>query len=243
MQTVSLETLGLMPSSTTIAKNIRMIDETKLAEMLCTRLCHDLTGPIGAVNNGAEFLSEEGFDMQNEAMQLILSSAHEAVNRLQFYRQAYGRISDGGEASLSEKQILAKAFFSSTKITLDWPDNHADASGVSFSHKMARLLLNLLIIASASLIRGGTISVRVEETATAKRLHIRASGPTIKLDDEARAVLCGDDTAPLTPKLAQIFLSLSILREMDAALSLEMSEDSLSLLVNQPVRATASSLM
>jgi len=51
------------------------IDETRLAEMLCTRLCHDLTGPIGAVNNGAEFLSEDGFDMQHEAMQLIFTSA------------------------------------------------------------------------------------------------------------------------------------------------------------------------
>ena len=58
-----------------------MTYENRLAEMLCTRLCHDLTGPIGAVNNGAEFLGDEGFDMQNEAVQLILSSAHEAVNR------------------------------------------------------------------------------------------------------------------------------------------------------------------
>jgi histidine phosphotransferase ChpT len=78
--------------------------DTKLAEMIATRLCHDLTGPIGAVNNGAEFLDEEGFDMQNQAVQLILSSAHEAVNRLQFYRQAYGRVGDTGEASLSDKK-------------------------------------------------------------------------------------------------------------------------------------------
>jgi histidine phosphotransferase ChpT len=45
-----------------------MIEELRMAEMLCTRLCHDLTGPIGAVNNGAEFLSEEGFNLQNQAV-------------------------------------------------------------------------------------------------------------------------------------------------------------------------------
>src|ERR1700753_1720218 len=103
------------------------MQETRLAEMLCTRLCHALTGPIGAVNNGAEFLGDEGFDMQNDAVQLILSSAHEAVNRLQFYRQAYGRVSDSGEACLADKKLLAQNFFSATKVKLDWPDTHTDA--------------------------------------------------------------------------------------------------------------------
>ena len=48
-----------------------MTDQLRMAELLCTRLCHDLTGPIGAVNNGAEFLSEEGFNLQNQAVELI----------------------------------------------------------------------------------------------------------------------------------------------------------------------------
>jgi histidine phosphotransferase ChpT len=52
-----------------------VIPELKLAELLCTRLCHDLTGPIGAVSNGAEFLSDEGFELQGQAVELIVSSA------------------------------------------------------------------------------------------------------------------------------------------------------------------------
>ena len=110
-----------------------MTVDTKLAEMLATRLCHDLTGPIGAVNNGAEFLDEEGFNMENEAVQLIVSSAHEAVNRLMFYRQAYGRVGDAGEACLADKKIIALDFFSGTKIKLDWPDSHTDAAGIPVS--------------------------------------------------------------------------------------------------------------
>ena len=64
-----------------------MVSELKFAELLCTRLCHDLTGPIGAIANGAEFLSDEGFDMQGQAIELISSSAAQAVSRLQFYRK------------------------------------------------------------------------------------------------------------------------------------------------------------
>lgn len=213
-----------------------MISEIKLAEMLCTRLCHDLTGPIGAVNNGAEFLSEEGFDMQNEAMQLVVSSAHEAVNRLQFYRQAYGRVNDHGEASLSEKRALVKAFFSATKVKIDWPDAHADASGVSVSQKMARLLLNLLIVIAGSLIRGGTISVRVNESHGVRELHLSGEGETVKVDPETLSVLKGaNDPALLSPKTAQPFLAAKLAGELDATLSLTVENTHIAITVRQPV--------
>src|SRR6185295_6947187 len=114
-----------------------MIEELRMAELLCTRLCHDLTGPIGAVNNGAEFLTEEGFNMQGQAVDLIVSSAFSAVARLQFYRMAYGKVKEQGEANLAEKQKIATDFFAGTKITLDWPDSHTDAAGVALSLKMA----------------------------------------------------------------------------------------------------------
>lgn len=201
-----------------------MVNEVRLAELIATRLCHDLTGPIGAVNNGAEFLGDEGFDMQNEAVQLILSSAHEAVNRLQFYRQAYGKTGDAGEACLSEKKQTALDFFSGTKVKLDWPDSHTDASGIAISQKMSRLMLNLMIIAGASLIRGGTLSVRVTEpTEGEKHIDFVAEGETIKLDPDTLAILQGkgDDVA-LTPKSCQPFLTMRLAQELGATLQHEV---------------------
>jgi histidine phosphotransferase ChpT len=218
-----------------------MINETKLAEMLCTRLCHDLTGPIGAVNNGAEFLAEEGFDMQNEAMQLILTSAHEAVNRLQFYRQAYGRVGESGEASLSEKKQLAEAFFAPTKVKLDWPDAHADASGVAVSQKMARLILNLLVISGASLIRGGTVAVRLSQSPEGeKEVRISAKGDNVKLDPELVAILKGQgDDAMLTPKTSQPLLAMTIVGEIGAQLAFEATSDTLEMVCRQHAVVTA----
>lgn len=218
-----------------------MINETKLAEMLCTRLCHDLTGPIGAVNNGAEFLSEEGFDMQNEAMQLVMNSAHEAVNRLQFYRQAYGRVGDMGEASLSDKKQLAETFFSSTKVKLDWPDAHTDASGISISQKMAKLILNLLIIAGNALIKGGTVSVRLSETPDGgKEIQINAHGDVVKLDPELLAILKGQgDESMLSPKTSQPLLAMNLVKDTGVKLAFETSADSLSLTCRQQAVVTA----
>jgi histidine phosphotransferase ChpT len=214
----------------------RMISEIKLAEMLCTRLCHDLTGPIGAVNNGAEFLAEEGFDMQNEAMQLIVTSAHEAVNRLQFYRQVYGRVNDHGEASLSEKKSLSADFFSGTKLKLDWPDSHTDASGISVSQKMARLIMNLMIVVQGAMIRGGTLSIRVSETPDAREFSLVAEGETVKLEPETLEILHGNgDASMLSPKTAQLFLTAKLAGELDASVQIDVAGGKLSILARQNV--------
>lgn len=207
-----------------------MNHETRLAEMLATRLCHDLTGPIGAVNNGAEFLDEEGFDMQNEAVQLILSSAHEAVNRLQFYRQAYGRAGDTGEASLAEKKKIASDFFSSTKVKLDWPDSHTDAAGVGISQKMARLMLNLMVIVGGSAIRGGVLSVRLSTTDLGdKQIDISVTGETIKFDADLASILASSEVkVPLTPKTAQPYLAMKLAEELHATIAVALEGTTLS---------------
>lgn len=218
-----------------------MMHEIKLAEMLATRLCHDLTGPIGAVNNGAEFLDDEGFDMQNEAVQLILSSAHEAVNRLQFYRQAYGRVGESGEACLSEKKKIALDFFSATKIKLDWPDSHTDACGIAIGQKMSRLLLNLMVCAAAALIRGGTLSVRLSETENGdKQIQLKAVGETIKLDADTFAILQSkSDHVALSPKTAQPFLAMKLAQEVNAQVSYHHDGDTLEILAVQKQVALA----
>lgn len=218
-----------------------MINETKLAEMLCTRLCHDLTGPIGAVNNGAEFLAEEGFEMENEAMQLILNSASEAVNRLQFYRQAYGRVGELSEASLADKKQLAEAFFASTKVKLDWPDTHTDASGVAVSQRMGKLILNLLIIAGNALIKGGTLAVRISQSAAGeKEIRLSAKGDTVKLDAELIAILKGQgDEGMLSPKTSQPLLAMNLAETIGARLAFEVSSEALELVCRQQELVTA----
>ena len=209
--------------------------ELKLAELLCTRLIHDITGPIGAVNNGAEFLKEEGFDMQNQAIDLITSSASEAVNRLQFYRKAYGRINDDGEASLADNKKITHDFLAGagSKIKLDWPDIHTDASGVSVSRKMARLVINLIIISTTTLIRGGTISVRVtaiggdENSPYDKQISVEASGTHIKWEKEMEQILSGQTgDADLTPKTVQPYFTRKLAEEISIELNWEVSEKS-----------------
>ncbi len=213
-----------------------MENELRMAELLCTRLCHDLTGPIGAVNNGAEFLSEEGSNMQGQAMELIVSSAFSAVSRLQFYRFAYGNVKESGEASLADKRKMAVDFFSASKITLDWPDTDTDASGVSISLKMVRLIFNLLIMSSSALIRGGTISVRIRSEGSAnKKITVSAQGAQVKWDNEITQALEGHlEISKLTPKNVQAQMTYHLVCDLHAKLGISTAEQSLIFEVEQP---------
>lgn len=214
-----------------------MTENLRLAEMLCTRLCHDLTGPIGAVNNGAEFLSEEGFNLQGQAVELITSSAFSAVARLQFYRVAYGRVKDHGEASLAENQHLAADFFAGSKIILQWPEQYTDASGVPLSMRMVRLLLNFLIIAAASLLKGGTISVRIEQVnGTDKLIEVTAQGEAVKWDKEIeQALMQPMDINEVSPKNVQLYLTRKLGEELQAELTFEATPAELRLRAVQKV--------
>ncbi len=219
-----------------------MIEELRMAELLCTRLCHDLTGPIGAVNNGAEFLTEEGFSLQNQAVELIVTSAFSAVARLQFYRLAYGRVKDSGEAPLADKQKMAEDYFAGTKIELDWPDDHTDATRISVSMKMVRLIYNLLILTSASLLRGGTIAVRLEEESDGgKRIRVEAKGAAVKWDPEADKILRskGTDVSAMTPKNVQFYLTKRLADELNVTLSIDAQHESLGFTAVQPAQTFA----
>ncbi len=199
--------------------------DTRMAEHLCTRLCHDLTGPIGAVNNGAEFLEDAGFEMQPEALELIASSAKEAVNRLQFFRQAYGKLNEHGEACMQEKKQLTADYFSGTRIALDWPDDHTDAAAISVSQKLSQVILNMIILASRTLIRGGVISVRLQqENETQRVITVRAEGESVKDDVDASRVLLGDRTIQLSPKTVQAYLTRGLVDEMGVELSVDLDD-------------------
>lgn len=206
-----------------------------MAEMLCTRLCHDLTGPISAVSNGAEFISEDSFNMQNEAVELIVSSAFSAVARLQFYRFAYGRVNSRGEASLDDKKQIVEDFFRGSNIELDWPDQHADAANISVSMRLARLLFNLLIISSGTLLKGGNISVRIhEEENQGKTLRVKASGELLKWLPEQESILLGDTSDDeMDPKTVQMFLTAKLMQETGTHLQVTRDNNTLEMVAVQ----------
>ncbi|MFO1242252.1 MAG: histidine phosphotransferase family protein [Rickettsiales bacterium] len=212
-----------------------MAHPTMMAEMLATKLCHDLTGPIGAVNNGAEFISDEDFSMQGDALQLITDSAREASVRLQFYRQSYGSIKGAGEVSLAEKKQLVSGFFKNSRIQVDWPDLYADAGNVSLAQRTSRLMLNMIIIVAGTMIKGGTLHIRIEQDGDAdKVITIKAEADVLKVDPEVLKILDRSSDAPeMSPKNVQVYFTANLVNELTVTLSHAHQDGTFSLIARK----------
>ncbi len=211
-----------------------MTTELQLAELLNARFCHDLAGPIGAVNNGIEFLAEDNFDMKEQAMALAEASAREAVARLQFFRQAYGAVPEQGEANIEHIKELTNNLMRFGKVTLDWPDQHTNAAGISIGHRMGKLIMNMVILCSSMLIHGGTVSIRLEKLPEGQNVTITGMGKDIKCEPDYLVILRGSNDAPAMDKRnVQVFFTARLIQQLGVNLSVKQNDNSVSFMLER----------
>jgi histidine phosphotransferase ChpT len=134
------------------------LDSLDLAALLCSRVCHDVISPVGAIVNGLEVLEEESdASMKEFALDLIRKSARQASARLQFARLAFGAAgSAGASIDLGDAEQVARGMFTEEKTTLTW-----SAPRALLPKNKVKLLLNLIVIATHAIPRGGVIDVAV----------------------------------------------------------------------------------
>lgn len=194
------------------------------ASLLCSRLCHDLLSPVGAINNGLELLADEHDpDMRARCMELLNESARASANKLKFFRLAFGAA--GGFADLVDvreaKAAIEGLIGADSRTTLGWM-----VSQPTLSKPAIKTLLNLSLIASDALVRGGQLDIAAEGS----EIVIRASGPRMILDPELRTALAGETAADaLTPRAAVAWLVHNLIR--DAGATFQLSEPEPTVLV------------
>ena len=163
------------------------MSEFRLAALLCSRLCHDVIGPIGAINNGLEILSDDNdATLREQTLDLIAFSAAEASTRVQFYRWAFGSAGSVAPTLDAAKRIM-RAMVEAGKIELDWPD---DGPEMGMTH--LQLLLNIIVLASEALPRGGSIAVRPTVIDEGFRIRVVAAGRNAGLADAFELALGGE---------------------------------------------------
>jgi histidine phosphotransferase ChpT len=180
------------------------ISPTDFASLLCSRLCHDLLSPVGALNNGLELLADEQDpEMRQRCLELLNESARASANKLKFFRLAFGAAGGFGETvDTREAQAAIEGLFG---------DNHRVRIGWMVEEPvMAKqaitVLLNLALIAGDALIRGGQLDIGAEVIEGQVEIVVRADGPRIVLDPELRNALVGQGDASITPRAAAAHL-------------------------------------
>ena len=185
-----------------------------LAALLCSRVCHDLISPVGAIVNGLEVL-EEDKDEETRifALELIKKSARQASARLQFCRLAFGAAgSAGAQIETADAEQVSRGLFEDEKIKITW----TIARGLRPKNQV-KLLLNMLLIAAAAIPRGGTLTV--EPIDGDRGFRLTGAGLNARLTTTTADLLTGNPAQPVDAHGIQPFYTGLLARDCGLTLS------------------------
>lgn len=194
------------------------MNSVDLASLLCSRLCHDLMSPVGALNNGIELLGDEQDpEMRERCLELLADSARATASKLKFFRLAFGAGGGfGEEVSTAEARSALEGLLGDGKVELGWL-----VASEKLPKGAIKLLLNLALIAGDSLVRGGRLDVGAE----GEEIAIRAEGPRIVLDPAIQDTLLNGGADGVEARTAGAWLAHSLAAEGGGTIQLRQPSD------------------
>jgi histidine phosphotransferase ChpT len=212
------------------------LDPLDLAALLCSRVCHDVISPVGAIINGLEVLDEEkDEEMRGYAMDLIKKSAEQASARLQFCRLAFGAAgSAGASIDTGDAEKVARGLFGGERTQLEWNVPH-----LLMPKNQVKLILNLCLIAAATVPRGGIIEVTLSGGGETTRISVIAKGTNAKLAGHLPGLLTGTpEQPPSGPQDIQAYYASLVATAANMVLTVATEADRISIEA-EPMEAVA----
>ena len=176
-------------------------DQLELAALLCSRVCHDLISPVGAIVNGLEVMDDNPKPEDRDfALDLIRKSAKTASARLQFCRLAFGAAgSAGAQIDLGDAQAMARGHIEDDKTTIAW-----NLPRVLLPKNRVKLLLNMLVIAQQTIPRGGTLTVDPIGEGETMSFRVTATGLNGRVPQNIADMLAGQSQPPMRTRCSLI---------------------------------------
>ncbi len=188
------------------------VSPVDFASLLCSRLCHDLLSPVGALNNGLELLADETDPaMRERCMELLADSARVSASKLKFFRLAFGAAGGFGEmvATDEARSAIEGLIAENKRIDLHWAVEEATMPKTAI-----KVLMNLALMASESLVRGGRMEIGGENNEGHLEIVVKIEGARIVLDPEIRRTLIeGEGVHDVTPRAAAAYMINTLVTE------------------------------
>jgi len=201
------------------------LEALDLAALLCSRVCHDLISPSGAIVNGVEVLEEsKDEETRSFAIDLIKKSARTASARLQFCRIAFGAAgSASAQIDLSDAEKVARGFIEDEKVKLAW-----NLPSALQPKNRVKLLLNMILVATQSIPRGGIVAVDGDGPPEAMTFKISARGLNARIPQAVPALLAGTpENGVVDAHAIQPFYAGLLGRASGLAVSIEADGDAI----------------
>ena len=203
------------------------LDPLDLAALLCSRVCHDVISPVGAIINGLEVLDEEkDAEMRGFALDLIKKSAGQASARLQFCRLAFGAAASAGASiDTGDAEKVARGLFGGERTELEW-----NVPSLLMPKNKVKLILNLCVIAASAIPRGGVIEVTLDGAEETLRISVIAKGTNAKLAGHLPNLLAATPAhPPYGPQDIQAYYAGLVARAANMILTVTAEGDRVSI--------------
>jgi histidine phosphotransferase ChpT len=208
-----------------------------LAALLCSRVCHDLISPVGAIMNGLEVM-EEGKDEETSkfAMELIKKSARTASAKLQFCRIAFGAAgSAGAQIDTGDAEKVARGLIEDDRTKLAW-----NLPRVLLAKNRVKLLLNMMLLAAQAIPRGGQLTVDPVGQGDDVGFRISAVGTNAKVPQAIPALLAGGSSDhPVDAHAIQPFYTSLLARTCGLSVGMAVEGDAVVVSTLSAARAAA----
>jgi histidine phosphotransferase ChpT len=180
-----------------------------LMYLMCSKICHDLAAPLGAISIGLDMLPEKK-DEIDSPINLLKQSVAAAVNKLELFRCLTGYTSTPNKPTLEDIHQLLLKQIDTEKYQLHWNIKSQDqVQGLP-----ARLILALIMLAFEALPRGGSITLD-------KDFSVSCSGTYCKLFEATEAILNGNlEQLELNSRLIVPYFVYLICQEIGAKLTI-----------------------
>ena len=199
------------------------LDALDLAALLSSRVCHDVISPVGAIVNGLEVLEVENDpEMRGHALALIKSSANEASSRLQFCRLAFGAAgSKGASIDTGDAELVTRQLLADERTKLNW-----SVPRVLMSKNKVKVLLNLCLLADATIPRGGVLTVTSTGEEDKIAFRVEAKGTNARLAATIPTLLAGEtEEGAIDARAIQAYYTGLVARACDLDLSVASDPD------------------
>jgi histidine phosphotransferase ChpT len=200
------------------------LESLDLAALLCSRVCHDLISPVGAVVNGIEVMEDDA-DEQTKAfaVELIKKSATTASARLQFCRIAFGAAGSAGAAiDTGDAEGVARGMMEDDKTRLTW-----NLPRVLLPKNRVKLLLNLLLLAGGTIPRGGSLVVEPIGEGDGMGFKITSTGLNARIAQAVPALVAGESDNPIDAHAIQPFYTGLLARACGMSIALAPEGESI----------------
>jgi len=169
--------------------DVASMSDLDLAALMCSKLCHDVISPVGAISNGFEVLDDENDESMREmALDIIKSNANKASSRLQFLRLSFGAMGATGDRfPLEDARRLTENLYEGEKARIQWR-----AAPDSLPKDQVKLLVNLVVIAVSAIPRGGDVTIDAERDGDVVTFKLSAMGSLSNLADAVYTIFSGE---------------------------------------------------